>query len=373
MAPRSAAAVGTAATLSLGATASFDSLSAASARATLETYTGLPDARTRVRYAKTVFARLYLLAISRPSDGSVDEGISFLHVLDSESASQQPLPVIGSFKSGLVDFLVDEVRSYIQPLTTPDAEDENRLPESFYAAAMATGLLLGRLFASTPAPHDTSEMSQRIWDSLVEPALIRGLFVDEQAASSAPANVALLPALVASSAASIRSYLLLRTKGRGKQYVWYDDECKQPDAQWTWDDVVAQLQRGFNAPFAPKHTYPAHCSQFWQKVASDLAQTTAKDADALADAKTPDVVAQFAAEPSVLQSEFPATLNSQDRARQLATLLRHTAERVEAKFGVGQGTPKPNTFLSFQGQSFDDDKAKQAHEAVQRLVESLQL
>ena len=296
----------------------------------------------RERWADAIALNLYTKGLTHP-----DEAVQFLHTLNAKAD-----PAIG-LKRVLVDRIATESRSFSQPLQTPNVEEENRLPIEFYHTAAANGILIARLFAATPAPHDESQQLSHIWKELVQPIFHRAIFVDPSKNSAAPGNLAILPALLTAAPESIQSYLLLREKGTGTGYVWYNDACEQPDEKWDWNAVLEAAEKGFNSSYRDSATYPAELDSAWKSTLAALRSgSDPKDKSAADALQALNLNLNDAANQDAARTE---------QANRLTSSLTSLASKVDRHFASAQ-----NRFLNPQA----SDPAKVGHAADQ--VEQVQ-
>ena len=121
---------------------------------------------------------------------------------------------------------------------TPDDEYDLELPKQYYVNASHDGAILARAFATQPVfrPH--------LWRE-VEDTFVKGLFSNPDPELGV---FVVLSALLLGAGAEIREYLSQEgSRGKGGEWLWYNDERTDPDREWNWSDVVEAL-RGLPDP-----------------------------------------------------------------------------------------------------------------------------
>ncbi|KAN0064504.1 hypothetical protein ACQY0O_002132 [Thecaphora frezii] len=169
-------------------------------------------------------------------------------------------------------------------------------------------------------------------------------------------------------AASIRDFLLLRRKGRGKGYRWYDDGCTQPEQEWGWDDILSQLKAGFNSSYK-HHEYPAQARRYWQRTVDYLSNTATDDVQ---DKAPEEAILAFADEEEEVKAtelQVKQTTEMRQTLEDLVEKIASLQRDVERGFKIANGANKEEQFLAWK--DFDPARLQEAEELVERARDAI--
>lgn len=128
--------------------------------------------------------------------------------------------------------LFDSIWKATSRAVTPDEENDREHSKEYYYKASVQATILARAFALAES------MRGPLWRD-VEDILIKGLFSgDEQE----PGVFVALAAIFLGAGKEIKDYMGEEKKGKGRDWLWYDDIKTKPDVAWGWKDVVEALK-----------------------------------------------------------------------------------------------------------------------------------
>lgn len=128
--------------------------------------------------------------------------------------------------------LFDSMWGTTSRAVTPDEETDRDQSKEYYYKSSVQATILARAFALAES------MRGLLWRN-IEDILVKGLFSgDEQE----PGVFVVLAAIFLGAGKEIKDYMGDEKKGKGRDWLWYDDVTTEADARWGWKDVVEALK-----------------------------------------------------------------------------------------------------------------------------------
>ncbi|KXN82698.1 hypothetical protein AN958_02263 [Leucoagaricus sp. SymC.cos] len=136
------------------------------------------------------------------------------------------------FGENLAKTLYDSLWSSFSRAVTPDVDNDRDQSKEYYYMTAIRATILARGFALSESFRNS------LW-RVIEDILVKALFSgDEQE----PGAFVALTALILGAGQEIKDYLKHGNKGKGKNWLWYDDVRTESDAKWGWKEVVDVLK-----------------------------------------------------------------------------------------------------------------------------------